>query len=192
MSDEQFDPEERRRKAEEAAKKPMSAAPMKYDESGNVDWGNMWDSFCALALTGGPAHRDEVLRADENGNPDSEDYKRVSAEIIRGIFLVSGLKAAPDRTGWIAVDADSDGMAEWIAKAADAEHVQFRSDGARFFVPCGEKFQTKGEVKSVITVVAKTTHYWQDHVANEMKAAFVIEDTINKVGSTIKKVLGRK
>lgn len=192
MSNDTFDAEERRRKAEEAAKKPMSAAPMKFDEQGNVDWGNMWDSFCALALTGGPSHREAVLMPEESCNPDSEDYQRASREIIRGVFLVSGLKAMPDKTGWIAVEADSEGMAEWIAKAAEAEHVLFRSEGARFFVPCGESYQTKGEVKSVITVVAKTTHYWQDHVANEMKAAFVLEDTIDKVGSTIKRMFGRK
>lgn len=191
MSNETFDAEERRRKAEEAAKKPMAAAPMKFDEQGNVDWGNMWDSFCALALAGGPSHREAVLLPEESCNPDSENYQRASREIMRGIFLVSGLKATPDKTGWIAVEADSEGMAEWIAKAAEAEHVLFRSEGARFFVPCGESYQTKVEVKSVITVVAKTTHYWQDHVANEMKAAFVLEDTIDKVGSALKRIFGR-
>ena len=35
------------------------------------------------------------------------------------------------------------------------------------FVPGAAGFDLKDQVKSVITVVAKTKHYWQEHIANE-------------------------
>lgn len=42
---------------------PMASAPMQYRENGEVAWGEMWESFCALALEGGPPHRGELLKA---------------------------------------------------------------------------------------------------------------------------------
>lgn len=144
---------------------PMAAAPMRYNEDGSVDWGNMWDSFCALALTGGPAHRgaDSVVRADQNSDVDSADYKRVADEIVRGVYLVSGLKAQTDAPGWIAITCSSEDMATWLSNAARAENMEFRNAGNLLFAPCGASFRTEKEIKSVITVVAKTTHYWNEH-----------------------------
>jgi hypothetical protein len=41
----QFDIEERRRKAEQASAAPMASAELRYCSDGSVDWGNMWDSY---------------------------------------------------------------------------------------------------------------------------------------------------
>src|ERR1700687_960529 len=45
----------------------MAAAPFVLREDGRPDWGAMWESFCELALYGGPPHRgpDNPLRAPD-------------------------------------------------------------------------------------------------------------------------------
>jgi sirohydrochlorin cobaltochelatase len=186
----EFDAEERRRKAEMA--KPMASAPMKYNEDGSVDWGNMWDSFCVLASAGGPPHRGTMLYPEEGADPNSEAYKNAANEIIRGIYLVSGLKATPAEPGWIAVECPMDGMADWVAEQGVQENVMLRADGNRFYVPCGEHWAVKGEIKNVITVVAKTTHYFADHIPEDMKTTMAIEEGLSKLGARIKGLFGNK
>ena len=195
-----FDPEDRKRKAEAATamassgpalSAPMAAAPIKYNDDGSVAWDNMWDSFCVLAKEGGPAHRATLLGPDENSDVNSPGYQFAQQEIIRGIYLVSGLKAQADKPGWIAVECQSEGMAAWLADAGIVENVQVRSEGSRLFVPCGEHFGIKGEIKNVVTVVAKTTHYWADHVPDEVKTTMKIEEQLSGLGRRIKKLFGR-
>lgn len=183
-----FDPEERKRRAEMA--KPMSSAPMKYTEEGAVDWGNMWDSFCVLASAGGPAHRATMLEPETGADPNSPGYRATQDEIIRGIYLVSGLRAAPAEPGWIAVECPMDGMADWVAEQGTQENVHLRAEGNHFFVPCGEHWQVKGEIKNVVTVVAKTTHYFADHVPADMKTTMAVEEGISKIGAMIKGLFG--
>lgn len=185
-----FDAQERKRKADLA--KPMSSAPMKYADDGSVDWGNMWDSFCVLASAGGPAHRATMLMPQENADPDDATYRQAEKEIIRGIFLVSGLRATPDKPGWIAVECPMDGMAEWVAEQGVQENVMLRWDGTRFFVPCGVNWTTNGEIKNVITVVAKTTHYWADHIPADMKTTLAIEEGLSKLSANLKRLFGRR
>lgn len=185
-----FDAEERRRKAEMA--KPMSSAPMRYSEDGSVDWGNMWDSFCVLASAGGPAHRATMLEPEAGANPESEAYKNVEGEIIRGIYLVSGLQARPAEAGWIAVECPMEGMAAWVAEQGVQENVLIRQRGSAFLVPCGENWTTKGEIKNVVTVVAKTTHYFADHISSDMKTTMIVEEGLSKVGALIKGLFGGK
>ena len=191
-----FDPEDRKRKAEAAtaaANKaaPMAAAPIKYNKDGSVAWDDMWDSFCVLAKEGGPAHRATLLGPDETSDVNSPEYKFAQQEIIRGIFLVSGLKAQADKPGWIAVECQSEGMAAWLAEAGIQENVQVRAEGNRLLVPCGQHYGIKGEIKNVVTVVAKTTHYWADHVPNEVKTTMKIEEQLSNFGKRIKKLFGR-
>lgn len=183
-----FDAEARKRKADTA--KPMSSAPMKYNDDGSVDWGNMWDSFCVLASAGGPSHRATMLEPQTSANPASESYRTAVQEITRGIFLVSGLRAEAAATGWIAVTCPMDGMADWVAEQAVLENVRFRAEGNRFFVPCGENWTTKGEIKNVITVVAKTTHYFADHVPADLKATMAVEEGLSKLGALFKGLFG--
>ncbi|HEY1012928.1 MAG TPA: hypothetical protein VGE07_09525, partial [Herpetosiphonaceae bacterium] len=62
-------------------KAPMASAPMRYAEDGSVDWGNMWDSFCALALEGGPPHRATLLDAPSDIDPADPAYQAAQDEI---------------------------------------------------------------------------------------------------------------
>jgi len=187
---EAFDIEGRRRKAELA--KPMSFAPMRYTDDGNVDWGNMWDSFCVLASAGGPAHRNTLLVPEAGADPCSEAYQFVQSEIIRGVYLVSGLQARPAGAGWIAVECPMGGMAAWVAEQGVQENVQIQQHGSDFWVPCGQNWAVKGEVKNVITVVAKTTHYFADHISSDMKTTMIVEEGLSKVGALIKGLFGSK
>lgn len=171
---------------------PMAAAPIRYRTDGAVDWGNMWDTFCVLAQEGGPPHRGTLLRAPEDPAVASAGYRFAAGEIIRGIREVSGLRAAAAAPGWIAVECPSAGMARWLGEAIEAENVQARHDGALLLVPVGDQFTLGGEIKSVITAVAKTTHYWQDHLSPEVKRALVLEQQFARVRSRLTGWLRRR
>jgi|SRR5579859_6893267 len=154
---------------------PMSSAPMKFSADGQVDWGNMWDSFCVLAQAGGPPHRG--TRLAPNAVPDAADpnYVWASTEISRGITAVSGLSVRPAGPGWLAVECGSAGMARWLADAIEAENVAARAEGQHLWLPVDGNFRLDGEIKNVITVVAKTTHYWQQHLPDEAKQTLAAE-----------------
>ncbi len=167
---------------------PMASAPMKYLPDGSVNWGDMWDTFCVLAKDGGPPHRATMLEPDESSDIKSEGYLIVTQEIIRGIYSVSGLSAKPASPGWIEIACGSAGMARWLSEAIRKENVQTRADGARLYVPTGQSYTLKGEIKNVITAVAKTTHYWQDHIPSDMKAALGFEERLSQVKARIKRL----
>jgi sirohydrochlorin cobaltochelatase len=154
---------------------PMASAPMKYLPDGRVDWGNMWDSFCVLALDGGPPHRGTMLPARVEVDPQSEGYRWAAAEICRGIEAVSGLKAAVDLPGWIAVACHSSSMATWLAEAITQENVQAQARGSLLLVPVAGDYTLTREIKNVITAVAKTTHYWQEHLPSEVKQTLAFQ-----------------
>jgi sirohydrochlorin cobaltochelatase len=160
---------------------PMAAAPLKYSPDGAVDWGNMWDTFCALAQEGGPPHRGTMLHAPERPDTASAGYRFAADEIIRGVAEVSGLRATAAAPGWIAIACGSVGMARWLSEAIERENVRARCDGALLLVPVGEDFTLKGEIKNVITAVAKTTHYWQEHLAPEVKRALALEQQLARL-----------
>ncbi len=148
---------------------PMAPAPMRYAPDGSVAWGEMWDSFCVLALEGGPRHRATLLEGDPDANPESAGYRFAADEIARGVLAVSGLSATPAATGWLAIGCHSVGMAHWLADAIVEENVAARAEGIALLVPVGADYTLKGEIKSVITAVAKTTHYWREHLPNDVK-----------------------
>ena len=87
------------------------------------------------------------------------------ASIQRGIWETTNLMSDSAEPGWLAVTCDSALMAEWLCRAIVLENVQARSEGNRLYVPASTAFTLEGEIKSVITVVAKTVHYWEQHVA---------------------------
>lgn len=157
---------------------PMAAAPMRYTPAGQVDWGNMWDSFCALALDGGPPHRGTLLAPGEASDPDSPSYIAVVEEIARGVRAVSELEAAEAGPGWVAVRCESAGMARWLAEAIKQENVAARHGGELLFVPAGADYGLKGEIKSVITAVAKTSHYWREHLPQAAKDALEAQERL--------------
>jgi sirohydrochlorin cobaltochelatase len=158
---------------------PMAPAPMRYTDDGQVDWGNMWDSFCALALDGGPPHRGTVLQADERSDAESPAYQEVLAEITRGVAEVCGLQALAAEPGWLAVRCDSAAMARWLSEAIVAENVAARHEGATLLLPAGQHFRLKGEIKNVVTAIAKTSHYWRDHLPAAAKGALEAQDRLN-------------
>jgi len=150
---------------------PMSSASFMWRPDGRPDWAGMWTTFCELALYGGPPHRgpESPLRAPSGSAADSD--AEMLAEMRRGIWETTGLYAEPAGRGWLAVTCDSPTMAAWMCAAIILENVGARMEDDRLLLPAGPGFGLKDEVKSIITVVAKTHHYWQAHVADTGRIA---------------------
>jgi sirohydrochlorin cobaltochelatase len=142
----------------------MSSAPFVWREDGRPDWGGMWTSFCELALFGGPPQRgpESALRAPAGDVVHSD--REMLVEMRRGIWETTGLYAESTEPGWLTVTCDSVEMAAWMAEAIVLENVAARVDEDRLLLPAGPDYRLKDEVKSIVTVVAKTHHYWQAHV----------------------------
>lgn len=142
---------------------PMAAAPFVWRQDGRPDWRAMWTSFCELALFGGPPHRgpDQALRGPEVGDGASDPA--MVEEIRRGIVETTGLASEALSSGWVAVTCESPAMAQWLGGAIALENVDPRVEGDRVLLPAGPRFRLENEVKSIITVVAKTHHYWTMH-----------------------------
>lgn len=147
---------------------PMGAAGLKFDADGRPAWGEIWTDFCDLALAGGPPHRGTLLEpvavAEIEADPDG--YRAVVAELERGLRMVTGLEVLPDAApGWVGLVCTSEEMAVWLLRAIVVENVSIRREGAVLYLPAGPGFRTEREIKNVITVVAKTHHYWQEHAS---------------------------
>ena len=147
---------------------PMGAAALQYDEEGKVAWDEMWTGYCELALAGGAPHRGTLLEpvheAAIAANP--ERYAWVLDELERGLALVSGLPVRRSEVvGWIGIECMSEEMALWLLRAIVVENVTVRREGTTLWFPAGPDFRLEREIKNVVTVVAKTNHYWQEHVA---------------------------
>jgi sirohydrochlorin cobaltochelatase len=141
----------------------MSAAPFVYREDGSPDWGSMWQTFCELALYGGPPHRGEE-NALEQPERTAAMTPQLLAEFQRGVTEVSGLESELRPDGWLAVHCASKRMAAWLCAAIILENVDARCEGRDLLLPAAEGFELTNEVKSLITVIAKTNHYWQAHL----------------------------
>jgi hypothetical protein len=145
---------------------PMGSASMHYNEQGQVAWDQMWTDFCDLALAGGPPHRGTLLEPvlPEEVRSNQTSYTRVVAEIERGLQLVTDLPIADtDSLGWVGVRCHDEQMALWLLRAIIVENVCVRREGNVLFLPAGPDFQLEKEIKNIITVVAKTHHYWIEH-----------------------------
>lgn len=146
---------------------PMGAAALEYDNNGNVAWDEMWTGYCELALAGGPPHRGSLLEpvSPDEIVADPDGYERVAREIERGLRLVTGLPTRrSDTSGWVGLVCDSEAMALWLLRAIIVENVTVRREEATLWFPAGPRFRLEREIKNVVTVVAKTNHYWQEHV----------------------------
>ena len=168
----------------------MPAGPIVYREDGAIDWGNMWDSFCVLAQEGGPPHRGDLLEAPHKPDTTSEAYQFAVTEIARGIWEVAELTAVPATPGWLQILCQSETQARWLAEAIVDENVQARHEGSYLFVPVGDQFRLKKEIKNVITAVAKTSHYWQEHLAVEVKQALAFQGKILGIWRRLRNVIG--
>jgi hypothetical protein len=141
----------------------MSSAPFVWRD-GRPDWRAMWTTFCELALHGGPPQRgpEQALRAPDPAR-HADSAPATQAELARGILETTGLVAEAAEPGWLAVRCESPRMAAWLCAAIILENVEAAVAGDRLLLPAGPDFRLEDQVKSVITVLAKTHHYWREH-----------------------------
>ena len=167
-------PEEYQNSYEDMQPIPMRSAGLKYAADGTVAWDQMWGSFCDLAIAGGPPHKGKLLEPGMEADIDAEfgRYDAVGEEICRGIRMVTGLRAYISPTpGWVSVTCLSDAMAAWLVRAIVMENVAARRAGAILELPAAPHFRLEKEIKNVITVIAKTCHYWMGHIPASQQQA---------------------
>jgi sirohydrochlorin cobaltochelatase len=145
----------------------MGSAGLRFAPDGQVAWNEMWATFCDLAMAGGPPHKGALLepplRAAVEAAP--ERYQQVVDEICRGVTMVTDLGAYPAPVpGWVHVDCFSEAMAGWLLRAIVMENVSARTDGLVLALPAGPDYRLEKEIKNVVTVIAKTCHYWTGHM----------------------------
>jgi len=156
----------------------MGSAGLKYGLDGLVAWNEIWGSFCDLAMAGGPPHKGKLLEPASRAEiaAHAGRYTEVTDEICRGIEMVTQLpaEAAPEvsqHIGWVRVDCLSAPMAGWLARAIVMENVSARCDGNWLYLPAGPGFRLEKEIKNVVTVIAKTCHYWVGHMPRTQQRA---------------------
>lgn len=153
---------------------PMRSAGLVYGDDGQVAWDRIWGSFCDLAMAGGPPHKGRLLAP---GSPEAiaaapDRYDEVVEEIRRGVWLAAALDArpAPD-PGWVRVHTFGEAMAGWLLRAITMENVAVRGHRAAIDLPAAPAFRLEREIKNVVTVIAKTTHYWMGHMPSSQQRA---------------------
>lgn len=159
----------RYRNGQSVSAAPMGTAPMRYSDDGQVAWQEMWTNFCDLALAGGAPHRGELLEPvmPDEVLADLEGYERVVAEIERGLHLVTQLPTIrSEKLGWVGLRCTDEEMALWLLRAIVVENVCVRREGCILYLPAGPTFRMEKEIKNVITVLAKTHHYWTEHISS--------------------------
>lgn len=157
---------------EDVSPTSMGSAKMKYDAQGRVAWGEIWTTFCHLALAGGPPHRGRLLepvtQAEVEANGEAQQV--VVAELERALRLTVDLpQVAERRSGWIGLRCDDGAMAAWLTRAVVAENVFARREAELLFVPVGPAFRIEKEVKNVVVSLAKSCHYLLDHVDDDAR-----------------------
>jgi sirohydrochlorin cobaltochelatase len=101
---------------------------------------------------------------------DRPAYEAVAEEICRGIWLAADLPAQVDtHPGWVRVQCHNATMADWLMRAIVMENVAARSSGVMLYLPAAPNFRIEKEVKNVVTVIAKTAHYWLGHMSRSQK-----------------------
>jgi sirohydrochlorin cobaltochelatase len=160
-------PEEYQDRYDDVQPVSMGTAGVRYGPGGRIAWDQMWGSFCDLAMAGGPPHKGTLLLpgAPEEIAANRPRYDAVVAEICRAIGMVTELTAAPaPAPGWVRMECPTRGMAGWLVRAISMENVAVRADSAFLELPAGPGYRDLKEVKNVITVIAKTAHYWTGHM----------------------------
>ncbi len=160
-------PEEYQESYEDMQPVSMGSAGLKFDAEGKVAWDEIWGSFCDLAMAGGPPHKGTLL---EPGTPAAiaaqpDRYAEVTEEICRGIMMAAQLDTHPSpRPGWVRVECYTQAMAAWLLRAIVMENVAAYGRGVMIDLPAAPHFRLEKEIKNVITVIAKTSHYWLEHM----------------------------
>jgi hypothetical protein len=146
----------------------MGSTGLQYGADGKVAWDRIWGSFCDLAMAGGPPHRGTLLqpgRREEIGS-EPERYRDAVDEICRGISMVTGLCAEPSPDpGWVRMYGTSAPMVGWLMRAIVMENVSARYQGLALSVPVGPGYRLEKEITNGVTAVAKTCHYWTEHMS---------------------------
>lgn len=180
-------PEEYQDCYEDVVPVSMGSAGLKYGRDGKVAWQDIWQTFCDLAMAGGPPHKGKLLLAASQAEIAAapERYAEVVQEICRGVKLVTFLEcAASSVPGWVRAECGSAATAGWLARAIVMENVSARcelaGDPTGLLVPAGPGFRVEKEIKNVVTVMAKTCHYWMDHTWEAQKR--VIGDLFLTIG----------
>jgi sirohydrochlorin cobaltochelatase len=161
-------PEEYQDSYEDVQPVSMGSAGLKYDRYGRVAWNQMWASFCDLAMAGGPPHKGRLLAPAPPAaiGAEPERYEEAVDEICRGIWMVTGLDPAPAaRLGWVRVPCPTETAADWLLRAIVMENVAARREDRHLELPAGPAFRIDKEIKNVVTVMAKTHHYWEGHMS---------------------------
>jgi sirohydrochlorin cobaltochelatase len=167
-------PDEYQESYESVEPVPMRSAPLVYDSEGKVAWDEIWETFCDLAMAGGPPHKGTLLAP---GDPAAiaaqrERYDDVATEACRGVMMAAQLPADPSPdAGWIRVECLSPAMAAWLLRAVVMENVAARAEGTLLDLPVGPAYRLEKEIKNVVTVITKTSHYWLDHMAISQQRA---------------------
>ena len=161
-------PEEYQDHYEDVQPVSMGSASLKYLTNGLVAWNQIWSTFCDLAMAGGPPHKGTFLEPGtvEEIEAQPQRYQEVVQEICRGITLASGFEARLSTSpGWVRVECGSAGMAEWLVRAIVMENISARREGdTGLELPVGPNYRIAKEIKNVVTAIAKTSHYWFDHM----------------------------
>lgn len=153
---------------------PMAAADLVYGADGWVDWDAIWGDFCDLAVAGGPPHRGDLLEPPDRAAAlaDPTGQGRVLDELARGLRAITGWPVIRDAApGWIGLVCPDESAAVWLLRAILTENIAARREGLTLFLPAGPHFRLAHEIKNVITAVAKTHHYWTEHLAALVEAA---------------------
>ena len=161
-------PEEYQDRYQDLDPVPMGSAGVRYGADGKIAWDQMWGSFCDLAMAGGPPHKGALLEpADpEEIEADRPGHATAVAEICRGIAMVTDLSPSESPSpGWVRMECATSGMAAWLLRAITIENVAVRVEGAFLELPAGPAYRLHKEIKNVITVIAKTAHYWVGHMS---------------------------
>jgi sirohydrochlorin cobaltochelatase len=167
-------PEEYQETYESMQPVSMGSAGLKYGTDGKVAWDEIWGSFCDLAMAGGPPHKGTLLEPGSGAAIDAEPerYAEVVAEICRGIEMVTELPADPAPVpGWIRVECLTETMAGWLLRAIVMENVAVRAEGLMLDLPAAPTWHIGKEIKNVVTVIAKTCHYWMGHMPRVQQRA---------------------
>jgi sirohydrochlorin cobaltochelatase len=146
----------------------MGSAGLRFDADGRVAWNEMWATFCDLAMAGGPPHKGTLLQPASPAAIEAEPERYMTAmeEICRGVWMVTELPVYQSPlAGWARVMCDNEPMAGWLLRAIVMENVSAQSRRRALDLPVGPHYRIEKETKNVITVIAKTCHYWLGHMS---------------------------
>ena len=73
---------------------------------------------------------------------------------------MTGLPVETDgRPGWVGLVRWSEAMVIWLMRGIVVEDALARREGSILYLPAGPDFTLGGEIKNVVTAVAKAHHY---------------------------------